>query len=170
MKLIWNPAVTLDGNIAKADGNSDWPTETDGNLFDEQVRKSGAVVVGRKTFEQYKGEVFPIDEATTYVWTHNPETGESMNGVEYISGTPSEVMKDIGQKGYSECVLAGGSITNDAFVSAGLVDEVIVTIYPLLFGNGMRLLSADNCDIQLVLLETKEIGDGVVRNKYKVLK
>lgn len=32
MKLIWNPGVTLDGNIATADGNSDWPTDASGKL------------------------------------------------------------------------------------------------------------------------------------------
>ena len=170
MKIIWNPAVTLDGNIAKADGNSDWPTEEDGNLFEEQVRNSGAVVVGRNTFDQYKGEVFPIQGATTYVWTHTPETGEDCEGVEYISGSPHEVTASLEAEGINECVLAGGSITNDAFVSAGLVDEIIITIYPLLFGNGMRLLSGDSIDMKLELLETNEIGEGVIRNKYRVLK
>lgn len=61
MKLIWSPAVTLDGNIATSDGNSDWPTENDGKLFEVLVQKCDAVIVGRKTFEQYKGEVFPIE-------------------------------------------------------------------------------------------------------------
>ncbi len=170
MKIIWNPAVTLDGNIAKADGNSDWPTERDGELFDEQVRISGAVIVGRKSFEQYKGEVFPIQGATTYVWTHTPETGEVTEGVEYVSGTPEAVVLFLEKRGIIECVLAGGPITSNAFVSAGLVDEVIATIYPLLFGSGMRLLSGDSIDMKLKLSETKEIGDGVIRNKYKVLK
>jgi dihydrofolate reductase len=170
MKLIWNPAVTLDGNIAKADGDSDWPTETDGNLFEEQVRKCGCVIAGRKTFKQYQGEVFPIEGATTFVWTQHPETAEKREGVEYISGTPEEVVAEIEAKGFKECVLAGGTITNNAFVSANLVDEIIATIYPLLFGKGMPLLSAENCDIKLRLLETAEIGDGVVRNRYQVLK
>jgi hypothetical protein len=58
VKLIWSPAVTLDGNIAKADGNSDWPTNTDGEQFHELVRRCGCVIVGRNTYGQYKGEVF----------------------------------------------------------------------------------------------------------------
>lgn len=170
MKVIWNPASTLDGNIATADGNSDWPTEADGNLFDDQVRECGAVIVGRNTFEQYKGEVFPINGATTYVWTHSPEIGEKYEGVEYISGSPAEVVAKLEEKGFSSCVLAGGSITNDAFVAAGLVDEVIVTIYPLMFGAGMRLLSSKDTYIKLKLIETKEIGDDVIRNKYSIVK
>lgn len=168
MKLIWSPAVTLDGNIAKADGNSDWPTDTDGQQFHELIKKCGCVIVGRNTYEQYKGEVFPVEGATTFVWTHNPETGEKADGVEYVSGEPNEVINFLETKGYQECVLAGGSITNNAFVGAGLVDEITVTIYPLLFGNGMRLLSADNIDLELEFIDSVNIGEGVIRNRYKV--
>lgn len=170
MKLIWSPAVTLDGNIAKADGNSDWPTETDGEDFHALIKKCGCVIVGKNTYDQYKGEVFPVEEAITFVWTRNPEESEKEEGVEYLTGSPEEVLGAIEAKGYSECVLAGGSMTNDAFVGAGLVDEISATIYPLIFGSGMRLLSGDNIDIELELLESTNIGDGVIRNKYKVLK
>jgi dihydrofolate reductase len=168
MKVIWSPAVTLDGNIAKADGNSDWPTETDGNQFHELIKRCGCVVVGRKTYDQYKGEVFPVDNAMTFVWTHSPQDSEE--GVEYVTGGPEEVLRAIEGKGYQECVLAGGSTTNDTFVSAGLVDEISVTIYPLLFGSGMRLLSGNDIAIELELLDSSGIGDGVIRNRYKVTK
>ena len=170
MKIIWSPAVTLDGNIAKSDGNSDWPTETDGNQFHELIKKCGCVIVGKNTYDQYKGEVFPVDDAVTFVWTHNPDAAEKAEGVEYISGNPEEVVMAIENKGYKECVLAGGSMTNDSFVGAGLVDEVSVTIYPLLFGSGMRLLSGNDIDLQLEFIDSTNIGDGVIRNRYKVIK
>ena len=169
MKLIWCPAVTLDGNIATADGNSDWPTEI-GQQFHDLIKKCGAVIVGRNTFDQYKGEVFPVDGATTIVWTTKPEDKEKVEGVEYVSGSPEEVLKYIENKGLHECVLAGGTSTNNAFVSSGLVDEITITIYPLLFGEGMRLLTLKNFESKLELVETNQIGDGVIRNKYRVIK
>lgn len=168
MNLIWSPAVTLDGNIAKADGNSDWPTDTDGKQFHELIAQCGAVIVGRNTYEQYKGEVFPVEGAVTFVWTHHPETGEPADGVEYISGSPRELVDALENKGFDRCVLAGGSTTNNEFVSAGLVDEITATIYPLLFGDGMRLLSVKNLDIELELIDSTNTGDGVIRNRYKV--
>ncbi len=169
MKIIWSPAVTLDGNIAKADGNSDWPTDIDGEQFQQLIKRCGCVIVGKNTFEQYKGEVFPVGNAVTFVWTHDSASGKQHEGVEYVSGTPAEVVKTLEDKGYSEAVLAGGSVTNDAFVDAGLVSEITVTIYPLLFGSGMRLLSGSNIDLRLELIDSTNIGDGVVRNRYKVL-
>lgn len=165
MKLIWSPAVTLDGNIATADGNSDWPTDTDARLFEESVKRCKAVIVGHTTFKQYKGSVFPIEGATTFVWTHNPEAGEPYDGVEYINGEPAAVVTALDKKGFVECILAGGTATNNAFVAAGLVDEITATIYPLLFGKGMGLLTLEKFEAKLELLETKPIGDGVVKEK-----
>lgn len=170
MKIIWSPALTLDGNIAKTDGNSDWPTETDDNQFHELIKKCGCVIVGKNTYDQYKGEVFPVVGAVTFVWTHSPKTSEKTDGVEYISGSPKEVVEAIKNKGHKECVLAGGSTTNNAFVGAGLVDEISATIYPLLFGTGMRLLSGKDIDIKLEFIDSTNIGDGVMRNRYKVVK
>jgi dihydrofolate reductase len=104
MKLIWSPAVTLDGNIAKADGNSDWLTETDGNQFNELIKKCGCVSVGKNTFEQYRDGVFPVSGAVTFVWTHYPETGNKQDSVEYISGSPKEVIDALEKRRFKECV------------------------------------------------------------------
>jgi dihydrofolate reductase len=168
MKVIWNPALTLDGFIAKLDGDSDWVTEKDGSLFHDLIKECGGVIVGRTTYEQYVDKVFPIEGATTFVWTKNPEAGKPRVGVEYVSGDPQDVIKRIEQKGLKEVVLAGGGITNNIFVSAGLVNEIIAAIYPLVFGEGIRLLSTNVKELKLELVEVKEVGDGVVHHRYKV--
>lgn len=170
MKLIWHPAVTLDGNIATAAGNSDWPTETDGQLFEKAIKNCQAVIVGHTTFKQYKDEVFPISGATTFVWTRTPETGEPVSGVKYISGDPAKVLAALETRGIKECILAGGTETNNAFMAAGVVDEIIATVYPLLLGKGMGLLTLENFEAKLELLISHPIGDGVVRNHYKVIR
>ena len=161
--------MTLDGYIAKSDGDSDWVSDEDGQLFNELVRKTGCVIVGRKTYEQYKGEVFPVEGATTFVWTRHPETGEKEKGVESIAGKPEEVGKALEAKGFSTAVLAGGGITNNAFVSSGMVDEIVVTIYPMTFGEGIKLLSKE-CNLNLELVDSQTIGGGVIRQRYKVKK
>lgn len=97
MKLIWSPAITLDGQIATADGNSDWPTDASGKLFHKLIRQCGAVIVGHTSYKQYKGSVFPVEGATTFVWTHQPEAGEPAKGAEYISGEPGEVLGQTGK-------------------------------------------------------------------------
>lgn len=170
MKLIWSPAITLDGQVATADGNSDWPTDASGELFHELIRKCRAVIVGHTSYKQYKGSVFPVEGATTFVWTHEPEAGEPSEGIEYISGTPADVLAALEKRGLTACVLAGGTATNNAFMEASLIDEITADIHPLLLGRGMGALTLENFEAKLELLETKPIGDGVVRNHYRVLK
>lgn len=170
MRVIWNPAITLDGNIAKSDGNSDWPTDEDGRLFEEAVQKCGAVIVGNRTYRQYKGKVFPIENSTTYVWTTNERQASSTQEVVFVSGTPQQVLDKIQKDGHEVCVLAGGTETNSAFVSAGLISEISITIYPLLLGNGMRLLNLDEFELKLELQSSSQIGNGVIHNRYKVLR
>lgn len=67
-------------------------------------------------------------------------------------------------------MLAGGTTTNNAFMAAALVDEIMADIHPLLLGKGMGALTLDDLEAKLELIETKPIGDGVVRNHYRVLR
>lgn len=167
MRVIWSPAVTLDGYIARSNGDSDWVSDEDGKLFHELIRRTGCVIVGRKTYEQYKGEVFPVKHATTFVWTRHPETGSKTAGVEFVSGEPTEIARLLQKKGFKEAVLAGGGETNDAFVGSGMVKEIIITIYPMTFGEGIKLLSKE-CELELQLLESQQVGDGIIRQHYRV--
>jgi dihydrofolate reductase len=169
MHVTWSPAVTLDGYIAKADGDSDWVSEQDSELFRQLVQSCGCVIVGRRTYEQYKDDVFPIDGAVTFVWTTHPETGEARDGVVYVGGKPEEVVKSLEAKGFNQAVLAGGGEVNNAFVAAGVVDTIIATMYPMLLGRGIRLLAAD-CELQLALQESKAIDGGIIRNIYRVVR
>ncbi len=167
LKIIWSPAITLDGYIARTNGDSDWVSDEDGKLFHKLIKNTGCVIVGRKTYEQYKGQAFPVKGATTFVWTRHPETAQKEATVEYISGEPSNVAKQIEEKGFSQAVLAGGGITNNAFVALGFVTEVVVTIYPMTFGIGIKMLS-EECNLSLELLDSQDIGGGVIRQRYRV--
>src|SRR5579862_7277889 len=166
MKLIWNPAMTLDGYIAKLDGDSDWVAEQDSQFFRSLVRQAGCVIAGRNTYDQYKGDVFPIDGAFTYVLTSRPHDAEPADGVEFITATPKELIHKLAAAGFEAAVLAGGSQTNSAFVAAGLVDEIVVNIYPMLFGQGLQLVQGAQCALELKLTATTVLDGGIVQCRY----
>ena len=167
MKLIWNPALTLDGYIARTNGDSDWVSDEDSEFFRGLIKQAGCVIVGRKTFDQYKGDVFPVPGATTFVWTRKPAEQMAETGVEYISGEPQQVLDLLAKKGFTEAVLAGGGQTNGAF--APFVSEIFANIYPMTFGAGIHLLGDAICELQLKLLEVKQLSDGICQHHYKVL-
>ena len=67
-------------------------------------------------------------------------------------------------------IVGGGRQLGLTFVEEGLIDEIVLDIYPILFGNGTALLDGlDRC-IQLELISSENLGDGAIRNHYKVLK
>lgn len=168
MKLIWNPAVTLDGYIAKADGDSDWVADADSEFFRDLIQKSGCVIVGRTTYEQYKGDVFPVPNATTFVLTSHPEDAEAEDGVEFVDLSPQALLANLERRGFTQAVLAGGGTTNSAFASAGLIDEIIASIYPMMFGDGIKLLNG--CELILELTEVRQLAGGTVQHYYTVVK
>jgi len=53
-KIVFYPACSLDGYIARHDGDSAWVTEEDEQLFTQEVQKAGCVIVGSRTFKQYE--------------------------------------------------------------------------------------------------------------------
>ena len=175
MKIIWSPALTLDGYIAKEDGDSDWVSEQDGEDFTKLIQECGAVVVGRTTYEQYGAEgdeaaIFPVPGATTFVYTRKPLEQKVRPGVAYVSGTPQEVVAMLEKRGLQRAVLAGGGKTNGAFAAAGLIDEVIVNIYPLIFGEGVPALGGVSCRLSLKLLGRQRLPGGIIRCHYQVVR
>lgn len=112
--------------------------------------------------------MFPAPDATTFVWTRDPEARPQREGMEYIDGDPEEVLATLESKGFSTCVLTGGTTTNNTFFSAGLVDEILADIHPLLLGGGMSAITLPQFEEKLKLVGHKDIGDGVVQIHYRV--
>lgn len=168
MKVIMQMAVSLDGFIAKSNGDSDWVTEEDSSLFDEAVGKAGCVIVGKNTFEQYKGEIFPVPNAKNYVLTTEKHENDTP-AVMYLSGT-EELMNNLERDGFQEVILAGGGETNGRLGQADLIDEAVLSIYPIILGAGIRLFGSWAGKLNLELIETNNLGKGVTQNHYRVIK
>jgi dihydrofolate reductase len=169
-RIVFYPAISLDGFIAKADGDSDWVTPEDELLFAEEVRRSGCVIVGRRTFEQYDGKIYPIQGAMTFVCTarHQALQANPRPGVTYVGGEVQEIIREIEAAGFTSAVLSGGGDTNGRFAEARAINEMIVSFYPHIIGSGVSLFGGRRVQLNLELLETRKLGSGVVRNRYAV--
>jgi len=70
-------------------------------------------------------------------------------------------------RGFQRCALLGGSHVHSLFFEAGLVDEVWLTVEPVLFGGGTPLL-ARRADLRLELLAAEKLGAHALLLKYRV--
>lgn len=169
MKVILYPAITLDGFIAKTDGDSDWVDEADDALYQQAMKEAGCSIVGRTTYEQFKSD-FEEENRITFVCTSKPLTSKNKNII-FVSGDPKEILQIVKDHGFSETILIGGGETNAQFARSGCIDEIIVSIYPLVFTDGIGLFgNAKDIELKLELISTKKVVNGIIQNRYKVVK
>lgn len=165
MKLTMMMAITADGMIARDHAHfPDWTCPADKKMFKELTQQAGVVIFGSRTFETI-GK--PLAGRLNIVLTRHPERYSPAENLLFSSASPKSLLKDLAQRGFKEAVLAGGSIINTLFVKSQLVNEVILTIAPQLFGQGVTLFS-ESCDLSLQLLEVQNLDAHFVVLRYKV--
>lgn len=121
--------------------------------------------MGEKTFNTLPG---PLKDRLNVVFTMD-QSLHTREGVKWVKGEPEEVLKDLEKMGYQEALLGGGAYLNTLFLKKNLIDEIIITIAPKVFGSGLPLFNEAQ-ERNLKLLEYKAIDDNTLMIKYKVIK
>lgn len=159
-------AITADGKIAKSDDHfPDWTSTEDKKLFAKISKEHKAVIFGDKTYFTFPA---PLPGRLNVVFTldENPTATEGVKWV--VNGDPVKVLEELERDGYETALLGGGAFINSLFLEKKLIDEIILTYEPLLFGAGLSILSKDT-DTKLKLLELKKINDDAFIARYKIL-
>ncbi len=169
-KLILYIATSLDGYIAKLDGDIDWlPSPEEGGESGSYTRfydSIDALIMGSTTYQQVLGFgdwVYP--EKPSYVLTtRNLSTVRS--DILFVKGGVEEVIEEVNQKEYQRVWLVGGGQVASSFIQRGLVDEYIITIIPIILGSGISLYQSLP-ELKLTLVESKSSSSGMVELHYK---
>jgi len=167
-------ATSLNGYIADKDGGVDWlhsipnPENLDMgyvNLID----RIDALVMGRKTLEKvcsfdcdwpYSKPVFVLSNSIKSI----PEGYEGKT--ELINGILSEVIEAIHQKGYKHLYIEGG-VTVQSFLKEDLIDEMIITVIPILLGGGIPLFGELPIPMEFEHMMTEVFLNAMVQNHYR---
>jgi len=164
MKVFLVAAVSADGFIARNTHElADWTSKEDKKVFVELTKRAGVMIMGRTTFDTI-GRALP--GRRTIVYSHHPI---DVPEVEVTDESPVDLVARLRQEGYNELAVCGGSVVYGMFMEAGLVDELYLTIEPCLFGAGVPLLTGE-LQVQLKLLDTRQLNDNVLLAHYKVEK
>jgi dihydrofolate reductase len=170
MKVTMYPAITLDGFISDLNGECySWISSEDEEGYNQAIAKAGCVLLGRKTYEQYKDDFPPKSGATVFIYTSHTDQQDG-DKIKFLRGTPQEIVKQIGDYGFSKVIVSGGGELSGALATAGLIDEIVVSIYSLTLGEGIPLFGSYKPKLQLKLLSTVQEIKGIVKNRYKVEK
>jgi dihydrofolate reductase len=167
MKLILLMAQTLDGKTGKSANHfPGWTGSADKRLFARLSRQAGVVIMGSRTFDTIGT---PLPHRKNVVLTRNRSRRSEWPNLVYSHATPQEILADLDADGFSEAILAGGTLINSLFAAEGLIDEIIVTISPLIFGQGLSLFSQEIA-MSLELETVEQIDAQRVCLKYRVPK
>lgn len=169
MKIVLYMATTIDGLVAKKDGDSDWVSPLDTENFETAMKETGCVVVGRKTFDQYQGELYPVEGVTNIVLSRGKNEKVAEKNVFYAESV-EEAIKIAEKNGHEKMLLIGGGHINAAFLKAGLIDEIILSVHPKILGEGIKLFEGVEMEVELKLLEMEKVGEELVRLRYEVKK
>lgn len=158
-------AMTADGKIAKSsDHFPDWTSKEDKKLFAKISKEHKVLIMGYKTFLTFPS---PLKDRLNVVFTPEKDLPKQ-EGVLFVSGEPEEVLKEIEKMGYENALLGGGATLNSLFLEKKLIDEIILTIEPKIFGDGLSLFNKD-MDVNLELMDLNKINDNTIMIKYKVI-
>ena len=165
MKVTMMMAITADGMIARNQAHfPDWTCPADKKMFKDRTQEAGVVIFGSRTFETI-GK--PLRGRLNIVLTRHPERYQSAENLLFSSAPPEILLKNLARQGFKEAVLAGGGIINTLFVKARLINEVVLTVAPQIFGQGVSLFS-EPCDVNLQLLEVQNLDSHFVVLRYAV--
>lgn len=172
-------AQSLDGRITRHDEPGDaFSSDADKVQFRAAMQSHDAWIMGGESFrwmlsQRASGEPWRPG-LRRIVWTRTPEVyaPETVEGVlEFTAASPAVVLAKLAKEGCRRCALLGGGQVYGAFLEAGLVDEVVITIEPRVFGRGRPLSGEVEQDTRLRLIECAPLGDGgAVRLRYEVIK
>lgn len=167
-RIILGLALTLDGFIEGPRGEYDWCfTDQDYGMKDF-LSGIDAIFYGRKSYELMKtiegGN--PFAKIKSYVFSNTLPRNEME--FEVVSGEVAVRARAIKELPGKNIWLFGGASLTTTFLNEGLVDELWLSVHPLLLGSGKLLFRDITRRIHLKLLETKAYETGLVSLRYSV--
>lgn len=170
-------ATSLDGFISREDGSIDWlikantlaPTGEDCG-YKSFISTVDRLVMGRYSFEKVLSfDAWPYGSLPVLVMSSQaiviPEN--LRHCVSISSETPIELVDRLSKEEAKHLYIDGG-VTIQRFLASNLIDELTITLIPVLLGSGRSLFGKLKSDIELHHVETRTFEGGFVQIKYQV--
>ena len=163
-KTILFIACSLDGFIAREDGEIDWLFTDQDYGYAEFIRNVDAILMGRKTYEQCLtfGD-WPYPGKECFVFTH----GKIDDSRIHVSTNPVLTTRGLIHKPGKDIWIVGGSEIVKELLNAQLTDELVISIHPIILGAGIPLFKQIN-ETRLKLIDVIKFETGLLQIKYEV--
>lgn len=170
-------ATSLDGFIARTDGSIDWLLQANTLMpvgedcgIQAFMASVDVLVMGRKSFEQALDfDPWPYTGMQVVVLSHQGVAVPAAlrDSVSVSAEAPADLLARLSAAGARKLYIDGGQ-TIQGFLRAGLIDELIITVIPVLLGTGRPLFGPLDADVALTHVATRAYPFGFVQHHYRI--
>jgi dihydrofolate reductase len=172
-KLSLFIATSLDGYIAKPNDDLSFlkliEKEGEDYGYAEFTANIDTIILGRRTYDWVLREIgtshYDNGERNVYVITRSER--QSVGKTKFYTGNLTELVQQLKSENGKNIYCDGGAEIVNELLSSDLIDEFIVSIVPVLVGNGLRLFKDGRPEQQLELVNTKAFDTGLIQLHYK---
>ncbi|MEX1189291.1 MAG: dihydrofolate reductase family protein [Bacteroidia bacterium] len=169
--LIVYISASLDGFISKPNDDLSFlnavQVEGEDYGYEAFIDSVDTVIIGKRTYDWVMNEVdeYPHKEKDTYVITRTTRPAEGKT--QFYSGDLNLLVKELKSKPGKNIFCDGGSQIVNELLKIGAVDELIVSIIPVILGAGTPLFSEGIPEKKLQLISSKNFESGLLQAHYK---
>lgn len=169
-------ATSLDGYIAKPNDDLSFLklVEKEGEDYGYAAFTStiDTIILGRKTYDWVLREIgsshYDNGERDVYVITRTPK--QRSGKTQFYNGNLAELIRTLKSRDGKNIYCDGGSEVIHSLLQEDLIDELIISVIPILLGGGIRLFKDGRPEQQLKMLSAKTFDSGLVQLHYKRMK
>ena len=164
-----------DGDFSRGGWTAPYRTPAGAALLAEAQGTGYDLLLGRRTYDLWagfwpkaKGGPFAdgINSATKYVVTHRPD-GLDWGPVSHLGADILGGIRGLKSSDGPDLLVWGSTTVAAVLFGQGLVDEVVLIVYPVLLGRGKRFFSDSVAPRELALVSTTTTPTGVLINTYR---
>lgn len=168
-------ATSLDGFIAREDGDIGWLLERDDPAedhgYDAFIKDIDIILMGRGSYETIRHmKPWPCTRPVVVLSASLKDAQlpeEPAGQVRFTDKSPKQAMAMLEAEGHRRVYVDGGQVIQ-SFLRAGLIADMVITRVPVLLGQGRSLFGTLPSDIRLVHEDTRAFPSGLVQSRYRV--
>ncbi len=172
-KLSLFIAASLDGYIAQANDDLSFlkivEKENEDYGYGEFTSTIDTIIIGRKTYDYVDKHIgsshYENGERQVYVMTRTDRPG--VGNIKFYNGDLSELVRKLKSEEGKNIYCDGGAEVINELLKNDLIDEMIISIIPILVGNGTRLFYDGRPEQTLEFLGAKTFDTGLTQLHYK---
>lgn len=169
-KAVVYIAASVDGYIAAPDGDLSFlsTVEKEGEDYGYATFISAVdtVVVGKNTYDKVlsMGYPFPHADKEAYIITRTERQAEERTV--FYTGDVAELVRNLKTKEGQTIFIDGGAYVVNLLLQEKLIDEIYLSIIPVMLGSGIALFKQGNPPQHLQLRSVKQFDTGLVQLHY----